>query len=293
MLLPLKMQYYKCLNASKTRTKIAHIFVTLEMNGMKNKWALITGASSGIGKELAIIHAKNGGNVLLISRDQTALETLASELMSKLAVVARILPLDLTSEDAIDKIQKHLKENEMELHCLINNAGFGGYGQFTQRDIKKDCNMIDLNIKALVALTYCCIPFMAKTSSTYILNIASIAAFFPGPFQATYFATKAFVLSFSHGLSTELKNSNISVTAACPGPVKTNFEQNAQMESLGLFKNALSAEKTAHRAYRAMLRKRKEIITDYSIGLPIRILLPFLPTSIKSYIIYRIQKPSK
>ena len=261
------------------------------MNHMKDNWALITGASSGIGRELAKIHAIKGGHSVLIARNNVALQTLAFEIENKYGVKAEILALDLTAKDSIKNVTKFLQEKNIELSCLINNAGFGGYGRFDDRPIEVDCNMIDLNVKALVHLTHACIPLMKKSKQRYILNVASIAAFFPGPFQATYFATKAFVISFSHALSTELKKSNISVTAACPGPVHTNFEKTAQMESLGFFKNALSAQKTALRAYKAMLSKRKELITDYSMALPLRLLMPIFPRRWRSYIIYRVQKP--
>lgn len=262
------------------------------MKYMKEKWALITGASSGIGRELAYIHAINGGNVLLVSRSKDVLETLKQEIIDNYNVQVDFLPLDLTDKNSIVEIANYLKKQDLELHCLINNAGYGGYGRFSERRIESDGNMIDLNIKALVELTHYCMPFMSKSESSYIMNVASIAAYFPGPFQATYFASKAFVLSFSHALSSELKDSKTSVTAVCPGPVNTNFEKKAEMESLGFFKNAQSAKLTALRAYRGMLKKRKEIITDFNLSIPLRIILPFMPRRLRSYIIYRIQKPT-
>ena len=258
---------------------------------MKNKWALITGASSGIGRELAYLHAQRGGNLVLVARTEKLLNEMQIELTAKFQIEVLCLALDLSVEGSIAAIGDALKKKEIELSVLMNNAGFGGYGLFAERDIHKDLNMIDLNVRALTHLTHSCLPFFATNGSSYILNIASVAAFFPGPWQATYFATKAYVLSFSHALATELKASNISVTAICPGPVHTNFEKSAQINNPEFFKNALSAKKTAERAYRAMLNRRREFISDYSMALPLRLVLPLLPRRLRSALIYHVQKP--
>ncbi|MBM3431265.1 MAG: SDR family oxidoreductase, partial [Bacteroidetes bacterium] len=212
---------------------------------MKNKWALITGASSGIGKELAIIHASKGGNLVLIARREKELQELRGQIIESFNVTVHIFPIDLTEQEAVSSVVKFLSEKQITIDVLMNNAGFGGYGLFVDRSISKDLNMVELNIKTLIALTHAVLPSMKKQGSGFILNTASTAGFLPGPLQATYFATKAFVVSFTEAISYELKDTGISVTALCPGPVKTEFEKTAGMDGGNFFEKAMSAELTA------------------------------------------------
>ncbi|MBM3160247.1 MAG: SDR family oxidoreductase [Bacteroidetes bacterium] len=257
---------------------------------MKNKWALITGASSGIGKELAILHARKGGNLVLIARREKALSTLKEQLEQDFSIVVHILPIDLSEKDAISRVMIFLAQREITMDILINNAGFGGYGLFEERSIEADLNMVDLNIKALVQLTHALLPSMKEKKSGFILNTASTAGFLPGPLQATYFATKAFVLSFSEAIAYELKDSGVSVTALCPGPVKTEFEQVAGMEGGNFFEKAMSAELTAKRAYRAMENKKVIFISEYPLGFALRFVLPLIPRRWQAAMVYRLQK---
>lgn len=257
---------------------------------MKNKWALITGASSGIGKEFAIIHARKGGNLVLIARREKALSLLKEQLEQDFSIMVHILPIDLSEKDAISRVMIFLAQREIKIDILINNAGFGGYGLFEERSIESDLNMVDLNIKALVQLTHALLPSMKEKKSGFILNTASTAGFLPGPLQATYFATKAFVLSFSEAIAYELKDSGVSVTALCPGPVKTEFEKVAGMEGGNFFEKAMSAELTAKRAYRAMENKKVIFISEYPLGFALRFVLPLIPRRWQAALVYRMQK---
>lgn len=257
---------------------------------MKNKWALITGSSSGIGKELAIIHASKGGNLVLLARREKELKELQRQIIENFNVTVHVIPVDLTEQEAVSNVMTYLSEHQISIDVLMNNAGFGGYGLFAERSISADLNMVDLNIKTLISLTHAIIPGMKKKGRGYILNTASTAGFLPGPLQATYFATKAFVVSFTEAISYELKDTGISVTALCPGPVKTEFEKTAGMEGGNFFEKAMSAELTAKRAYRAMENKRLIFISEYSLGFALRFVLPLIPRRWQAAMVYRLQK---
>ncbi|NBR15594.1 MAG: SDR family oxidoreductase [Crocinitomicaceae bacterium] len=195
------------------------------------KTALVTGASSGIGKELARIHASKNGNLVLVARRVEELEALKTELESKYKVQVTVFPQDLTKENAAQNVYDFTNSKGIEIEYLFNNAGFGGQGNFVDRPLSKDIEMINLNVKALVELSHLYLQDMKKRKSGRILNTASTAGYLPGPLQATYFATKAFVVSFTQALAQELKQHNITVTALCPGPVKTEFEQVAGLQN--------------------------------------------------------------
>lgn len=241
------------------------------------KLALITGASSGIGKELARIHANKNGDLILVARRSEELEQLKKELEEKHAIKVWIFLKDLTSKGAAKEVYEFTKSNQLEVDYLFNNAGFGGHGFFVDRPIAKDLEMIDLNVSALVELSHLFLQDMKKRKAGKILNTASTAGFLPGPLQATYFATKAFVVSFSEALAHELKPHNISVTALCPGPVKTEFEKTAGMTGGNLFEKAASAKSTAEKGYRAMEKGKVICISDPILNMLLRYILPFFP----------------
>lgn len=241
------------------------------------KIALITGASSGIGKELARIHASKNGDLILVARRSEELELLKKELEEKHAIKVWIFVKDLTSKDAAKEVYEFTKSNQLEVDYLFNNAGFGGHGFFVDRPIAKDLEMIDLNISSLVELSHLFLQDMKRRKAGKILNTASTAGFLPGPLQATYFATKAFVVSFSEALAHELKPHSISVTALCPGPVKTEFEKTAGMTGGNLFEKAASAKSTAEKGYRAMENGKVICISDPVLNVLLRYILPFFP----------------
>ena len=253
------------------------------------KTALITGASSGIGKELARIHASKGGNVVLVARRGAELESLRTELEDKYRVDVSIFQQDLTKESAAKNVYEFCKEKNIEIEYLMNNAGFGGHGNFVDRPLEKDVEMIHLNIQALVELSHLFLQDMKKRKSGKILNTASTAGYLPGPLQATYFATKAFVVSFTKGISHELKPHGITVTALCPGPVKTEFEFVAGMGNGDMFKNGATAYSTALKGYNAMMKGKRICISDIGLNFMIKFLLPVIPDSILLRVIQKMQ----
>jgi short-subunit dehydrogenase len=253
------------------------------------KLALITGASSGIGKELARIHASKNGDLILVARRIEELEKLKLELESQFKVKVWVIEQDLTATNAATNVYNFTKNNKLEIDYLFNNAGFGGHGFFVDRPIAKDLEMIDLNISALVELSHLFLQDMKKRKSGKILNTASTAGFLPGPLQATYFATKAFVVSFSEALAHELKPYNISITALCPGPVKTEFEKTAGMTGGNLFEKAASAKSTAEKGYRAMEKGKVICISDPVLNVLIQYIIPFIPKAIIPGMVQKMQ----
>ena len=199
------------------------------------KRVLITGASSGIGKEFAYSFGSRGFNLVLVGRNEEALKELTGRLIDNYTIKADYVLSDLSAEGGPKKVYDFCKEREIEVAVLINNAGFGDYGLFIDSDVEKQKKMIDLNCKALVELTYLFVQDMVKNNYGRIINVGSIASFFPGPYMSVYYATKAFVLSFSMALREELKDKNIGVTTICPGPTKTSFAKNADAVNAKVF----------------------------------------------------------
>lgn len=244
---------------------------------MKNA-ALITGASSGIGKELATIHAENGNNLILIARRKEKLEQLKKELQSKYSVKIEIISKDLTNSNAPKEIYEEVKKLNVEIQYLINNAGFGGLGKFIERNWQDDLDMINLNIIALANLTGLFLPDFVNRNSGRILNVSSTASLMPGPFQATYYATKAFVTSFSNAIAEELYNTNVTVTTLMPGPTATEFGKVSGMNKTKMFQNSFSARKVAEDGYKAMMDGKLDVITALSFSQKIMTkFIPFLP----------------
>ena len=241
------------------------------------KTALITGASSGIGEELARIHAEKGGELVLVARRNEALRKLADELQNTYGTRSHLISADLMTEEGVKKVTDFLHENGIQIDYLFNNAGLGGYGNFHERSLQKELEMIRLNIQSLFELTHHILPGMIARGYGKILMTSSTAGHIPGPLQANYYATKAYVNSFSNALDQEVRRYGVTVTALCPGPVKTGFEDAAGMTGSGLFRNAATARSTAMKGYRAMERGRLAVITDPRLHFALKFLLPFTP----------------
>ncbi|MBN2235044.1 MAG: SDR family oxidoreductase [Opitutales bacterium] len=239
--------------------------------------ALITGASSGIGQALARIHARNGGDLVLFARRKPRLDTLADELRSKYGIDVLTREVDLSRTDQVDLAYAELRQKGIAVDILINNAGFGGVGLFAQQPVGWMHQMLDVNCTALMHLTRLVLPSMQDRGQGRILNIASTAAYLPGPDQAVYYAAKAFVRSFSLALSLECEGTGVSVTVGSPGPTLTEFGTISGMEGCRVYKHAKKPDWVADRLYRAMIRNKREVITDPWMALQIRLLLPFLP----------------
>ena len=244
---------------------------------MKNV-SLITGASSGIGRELALIHAERGGDLVIIARDREKLEELKKEIENKYSVNVVVIIKDLSLPGAGMEVYSQVKEAGIKIDYLINNAGFGGIGKFYERDWNKDLAMINLNIVALTELTRMFLPDFVKRNEGKILNVSSTASLIPGPLQAVYFATKAYVTSFSNALAEELSDTNITITALLPGATKTEFGKISGMDKTLMFQKTASARKVAQDGYDAMMAGKLNIISGITFPQKILFLLiPFLP----------------
>ena len=224
------------------------------------KTALITGATSGIGLELALLFAKDSVNLLLVARNEQKLSEIKQEFEQNYKIKVDFLALDLSLSKSIKEIDNYLNINKLEIDFLINNAGFGDFGLFTERDFEKYREMIFLNINALTELTHILVKKMTAKNSGKILNVASIAGLQPVPNMAVYGATKAFVLSFSEALKYELRKTNVSVTALLPGPTDTNFFNRADGEKSRMTDMNMPPEKVAQIGYNAMHKGKRKVI---------------------------------
>jgi uncharacterized protein len=223
----------------------------------EGKTALITGASMGMGAEYARLFAADGHDVVLVARSADKLETLATELRAEHGIGARVLPADLSEPGAPARIVDELDHAGVAIDFLVNNAGFGAVGHFFELDPKLQQDMIQVNVAALVALTRLILPGMLARKSGRILNIASTAGFQPGPDMAIYYASKAFVISFSEAIAYELRGSGVTVTAHCPGATDTPFAKTSGNIDSKLFRaRVANAAAVTRDGYDAMLRGR-------------------------------------
>ena len=226
--------------------------------------ALITGASSGIGLELARVFAAHGCSVILVARSAEALGELAAELRRAHKVDALAVPIDLADPAAPEELFRVLEEQGIGIDTLVNNAGFGTHGLFADSDLGAEMQMIQVNVAALVHLTRLFLPGMLMGGRGRILNVASTAAFQAGPYMAGYYASKAFVLSFSEAIAAELEGSGVTVTALCPGPTDTGFQKRAGVEATPLFKaNTMSSAEVARIGYAGMMKGKRIVITGF------------------------------
>ena len=227
---------------------------------MKNV-ALITGASSGIGKSLATIHAEKGNDLIIIARRADKLTELKNHIEQKYQVRVITIAKDLTQPSAPKEIFDHVSQQGIAVEYLINNAGFGGHGKFHERAWEQDLSMIQLNIVALTELTRLFLPTMVKRNRGKILNVSSTASFMPGPLQAVYFATKAYVTFFSNAIAEELHDTNITVTNLMPGATETEFAKTSGMDKTDLFKKTASAHSVALDGYNGMMAGKLDVVS--------------------------------
>jgi len=228
------------------------------------KTALISGASGGIGYELAKCFANDGINLVLIARTREKLEQLASDLHQKHSIEARVFVADLSQSSAPVQIFEYTQKESIRVDYLVNNAGFGIRDAFSIMDTAQILEMLQLNVTALTHLTRLYLPGMLEQENGSVLNVASTAAFQPGPWMAVYYATKAYVLSLSEALANELSNTGVTVTALCPGPTRTGFQKRAGAQNMQLMKSkmmaVMDARKVAEAGYDGMMRGKKVVI---------------------------------
>jgi short-subunit dehydrogenase len=230
------------------------------------KTALITGASGGIGYALTEFFARDGYNLVLVARSRELLEQQARELGMQYGVAVKVLAKDLTEPNASEEIFQDLQQEGIHIDALVNNAGFGLMGAFAESDWKKQNEMIQVNLVSLTQLTQLFLPAMVANKNGKILNVASLGAFMPGPFNAVYHATKAYVLSLSEGLASELSGSGVTVTCLCPGATATGFQARAfgkDAERLASVKR-MSSEEVAAIGYQAM--QKGELVSVPGFG---------------------------
>lgn len=244
---------------------------------MKSRNVLITGASNGIGYELAKIFAKRGYNLVLAARSADKLHALAAEIRQN-GGEARVFVTDLAVPGAGHQLFNNLKNEGLHVDILINNAGFGYYGHFTETSWERESQLLQLNIIALTELTKLYATEMKQQGFGRILNVASVAAFMPGPYMAVYFASKAYVLSFSAAIWAELKGTGVSITALCPGPTSTGFEETAELGASGLFKKSPNATaiEVAEYAFKALMKGKRVAVHGWFNKLTV-CLVRFIP----------------
>ena len=252
------------------------------------KTALITGASSGIGRELANIHASKGGNLVIVSRTKADLLKVKEEIESTYNVQVDYIAKDLTKITSAQEIYDEIKAKDITIDYLMNNAGYGGQGLFYERSWEKDLGMIQVNVLALTNLTRLFLPDFVARNSGKILNTSSTASFMPGPLQAVYFATKSYVTSFSNSIASELEGTNVTVTALLPGAINTNFAKTSGMDKTALFDKTFSPKVVAKAGYNGMLEGKLNVLAG--LTLTQKLLLSLLPLLPKKLVLDQIKK---
>ncbi|HEX8557102.1 MAG TPA: SDR family oxidoreductase [Pyrinomonadaceae bacterium] len=252
--------------------------------------ALVTGASGGIGEELARLFAADGHSLVLVARSRDKLARLAGELGERHGVAARVLPSDLARPESPQEIFDELRDASVTVDALVNNAGFGSYGLFAETDAQAELDLIQVNVAALTRLTKLFLPGMLARRRGYVMNVASTAAFQPGPLMAVYYASKAYVLSFSEALANECAGTGVVVSALCPGPTATGFVAAAGMGDSRLFDRAvMDARAVAEAGYRGLLAGRTVVIPGLRNALVARA-VGFFPRGLVTKVVRGIQE---
>ncbi|WP_462157727.1 SDR family NAD(P)-dependent oxidoreductase [Pseudoalteromonas sp. GB56] len=239
--------------------------------------ALITGASSGIGLELAKIHARKGGNLILVARSESKLNNLKTELENQYGIQVTVIALDLSQPSSAQALFEQTKARSLQVDMLINNAGFGGHGKFHERSLVDEQAMMQVNMVTLTNLTHLYLKGMVERKQGKILNVSSTASFMPGPLQAVYYATKSYVTSFSQAVAEEVKDNGVTVTALCPGTVATGFVEAGNLEGVDAWKNAKTPSSVAECGYNAMEKGELVAFNESSLKFMLNWIIPFLP----------------
>jgi short-subunit dehydrogenase len=229
------------------------------------KTALITGASGGIGYELALLFARDGFDCILVARSHEKLNALAARIESEFRVKTLVLPKDLSKPSAVDEIYEEISAASMPVDVLVNNAGFPVFGLFTETNLDTELEMLQVNVVALTQLTKLFLRGMIERRYGRILNLASTAAFEPGPLMAVYYASKAYVLSFSEALANELRGTGVTVTTLAPGPTRTGFQKRGQLEDSRLVQGEIAdAPSVAAAGYRGLMEGKTLVIPGFA-----------------------------
>lgn len=261
------------------------------MSSNTGRTALITGASSGIGYELARLFARDGYDLVLVARGADKLNEMKQQYESKAGIRVRVIPKDLAQPSAPQEIFEELQREGVAVDVLVNSAGFTVFGRFTETDLEQELQLMQVNIVALTHLTKLFLPGMVERGWGRVLNLGSTASFFPGPLMALYYASKAYVLSFSEALWVELEGTGVSVTALCPGPTETGFQKRGNMEDSRLVagRKILDVRTVARTGYRALMKGQMLVV----VGLKNWVLVEatrFLPHKVLGRSILRAQE---
>jgi len=252
---------------------------------------LVTGASSGIGAELARVFARSGSSLVLSARSVDRLEALAAELRQKHGVTVHVIPADLAAADGASRLVQRLAEQRLQIDVLVNNAGYAGFGPFLETDWAHEAGMLQLNVVALTELTKRLLPGMVARKRGGVLNLASTASFQPGPLMAVYYASKAYVLWFSEALAEELRGTGVTVTALCPGPTESGFQARANLEESRLVKGKrlMGAASVAQAGYDGFRRGRQVVVPGFRNRLLAQS-IRFTPRQLVTRIVHTMQE---
>jgi short-subunit dehydrogenase len=258
---------------------------------MPRPLAIVTGASAGLGVDFARLCAADGHDVVLVARRLDRLQALADELEKQHGITAHAVAVDLNQPHAARQVWDYLTEKQLTAEVLINNAGFGGAGKFDEQNLQTQLEMVHVNVLALMQLTGLVLPGMLQRKSGRIMNVASTAAYQPGPLMAVYYATKAFVLSFSEALHHENRNTGVTITCVCPGGTRTEFQQAAQMNEARLFNTrwVMDSATVARQGYQAM-KAGKRTIVNGKMNNFLAFMNRLAPTSLRLFIAQRMQE---
>lgn len=253
-------------------------------------YALVTGATSGIGLEIALNFARDGINLILVARTEKKLIEIKEKIESEYGIEVLILVKDLTREEAPDEIYDEVEKREIRVDFLINNAGFGSFGRLKDTDYETEKDLVKLNVLSLLQMNKLFVPLMVARHYGYVMNVASLAAFMPGPVMANYYASKAYVLSLSEAMHEELKQDGIKVTALCPGPVRTNFQERAQLQKTDTAKSfIMEAKKVADAGYLGLFRG-KAIVVPGTFEKMVPVITKLLPRCLVRKVSFLSQK---
>lgn len=259
--------------------------------GRKNGWALVTGASRGLGLELARCLAADGRPVVLVARSEDRLRRVARDLSDAHGVEARVEARDLADPATPGSLAASVKAAGIDVEVLVNNAGFGDFAPFHTADRARNLEIVQINVTALTHLTRLFLPSMVEGGRGRILNMASLAAFVPGPLMAVYYASKAYVLSFSEAIAEEVRGTGVTVTCLCPGPTETGFQERAGMEDSGLLRAGLSDPSVvARKGYRAMLRGERVAVPGFLNRIMV-FFVRFMPRALLARTVAKVQAP--
>lgn len=260
-------------------------------HSQEGKTALITGSYGGLGTQFVKLHASQGGDLILVGRNPKKLADQQKEVTRKYNVIAHTIDVDLSKPEAAQTIYDTCQKNGWPVDYLINNAGFGGQGEFIERSMEQDMSMIAVNIETPTRLAKLFLPDFVKRGHGKVLNVSSTAAVMPGPLQAVYYATKAYVTSWSEALWRETKNTGVTVTVLMPGAMQTGFISRGDLGSTQLFANAVKPDSVAKAGYEGMLEGKLDVTAGLTaMQKPFMAMAPMLPKKMLMNNVYKMQE---